>query len=69
MSALALYLHSALPLVSLIELQCIYVETLLSGSGRFRGVHVAPDVGFLPNRPPGGVVGLNDPMETLRKHM
>jgi hypothetical protein len=41
MSVLSLYQHSALPSASRIELQCIFLETLLVGRViRFRGDHV-----------------------------
>jgi hypothetical protein len=42
MSVLLLYHHSALPLGSRIELQLIFVETLLTGRVCFRGDYVSP---------------------------
>ena len=51
------YWHSALPPASRIELQCIFVETLLTGKVGFRGYHVSTDLDFRPapnSHPVGG---------------
>ena len=53
-------MHSALPPASRIELQCIFVDTLLTGKIGFRGDHVSPvlDFGTTPHKTTDPVVKL-----------